>query len=68
MKALFQLFSVPVAVLALTLMLGIVGGVEKGLIPYSVAVVAALVMIGIEYVACRVIFTEEVQEDGEDEE
>ena len=64
MKSLFQFFSAPVAAIALTLILAVAGGIESGTVPFPVALVATVLLVGIEIVAIKAINDKEEDENG----
>ena len=65
MKSLFQFLSAPVAAIALTLILAVVGGIESGTVPFPVALVATVLLAGIEIVAIKAITDKEEDKNGE---
>ena len=64
MKSLFQFLSAPVAVIVLVLILAFVGGIESGTVPFPVALVATVLLAGIEIVAIKAITDKEEDENG----
>ena len=64
MKSLFQFLSAPVAAIALTLILAIAGGIENGTVPFPVALVATVLLAGIEAVAIRAMVSRESEDDS----
>lgn len=68
MKDLLTLLTVPVAVIALCVILAVVGGIENGTISYPTALLTTVTMVGIEIAAIRVVTKKEVQEDGRNDE
>lgn len=68
MKDLLELLTVPVAVIALCVILAVVGGIENGTISYPAALLITVTMVGIEVAAIRVVTKKEVQEDGKQDE
>ena len=68
MRDLLELLTVPVAVIALCVILAVVGGIENGNISYPAALLTTVTMVGIEVAAIRVVTKKEVQEDGKQDE
>lgn len=68
MKDLLTLLTVPMAVIALCVILAVVGGIENGTISYPAALLTTVTMVGIEVAAIRVFTKKEVQEDGKQDE
>ena len=64
MKSLFQFLSAPVAAIALTLILAVAGGIESGTVPFPVALVATVLLAGIEIVAIRAMVSRESEDDS----
>ena len=64
MRDLLELLTVPVAVIALCVILAVVGGIENGTVSFPAALITTAVMVGIEVAAFRVFMKQEVQEDG----
>ena len=64
MKSLFQFLSAPVAAIALTLILAVAGGIESGTVPFPVALVATVLLAGIEIVAIKAITDKEASDHG----
>ena len=68
MRDLLELLTVPVAVIALCVILAVVGGIENGTISYPAALLATVTMVGIEVAAIKVFTKKEAQEDGKQDE
>lgn len=64
MKSLFQFLSAPVAAIALTLILAVVGGIESGTVPFPVGVLATGLMLLIEFVAVRAMVSRESEDES----
>ena len=54
MRDLLELLTVPVAVIALCVILAVVGGIENGTISFPVALLITTAMVGIETAVIRV--------------
>ncbi len=66
MRNLLKFLSVPVAAIALAVILGIAGGIENGTVPFPVGVLAAGVMILIEVLAIGAVVGRDSNKEDED--
>lgn len=66
MRAFLQFLSVPVAAICLVIVLGMVGGIERGTVPFPIGLAVTVVAMLVELAVIKIFWDKEETEDEED--